>query len=665
MKIQADCGPLGEVVAEKKTDLALPPCGRVAFVDESVELLRKHPALEIFRDNEKRTWVISEERLAKFRQAFNLSPFQDSGTTDTNDKSTDQTLFDKMSHYTPAASLSLDGYGVEVAGILREGDDIQELCSPALLRKIGATEYAEYIERQSNDLDSDNDDYEEETRLINDFLRTVEVLRVTIKSPQGLEIERAISGELLLEECNKQLHEAAIAGRDKVGQRSRVGQLQIDNLHQPEFLDIRALSPSQREITFNKIDLSEIPLDWIKEEVQGKRRVILFEDSTQGFAVINNGSNIFLHSDSAEMQKAINLYSINNDDYPLDLFKNSYNRFISMLRNGSAIKVHHLQKEIEPGSDSSEVKAVAHAIISEGSELYVKSTRTSRGQLIINVRPDEWARPRILSDSPEVGEFLDQLAEVASTDEAQPAFLAGSVQKKLACIGSLTNFLASLIDRMEAPIVERAIPVMRLKTEDGGEKIEFRMILQGDETLTVRGNYAKASLNDVAGNISIGANSRKTKDTIKMLYEQELASTHSPEQISQKTETTYDQLIAVAEHLGNSFADSLRHERLGGRNNMNDFAVDICPVWNSASSRIEFHLLEIQYRYGYTGLMNVEPEMAKDVAEYKAHTEERLGREAAEADKKRELFSTQQRLKKLLGILSTGSKDPKGSHSAD
>jgi hypothetical protein len=657
---EARQGPRGETSAEigeqSEGRLALPQHAVNSVVDEAAEILEQFPVLALFRDQEKKTWAITEEKLAEFRTLAEISARPNSNT---NEAGPDFPLFDRQSRYNPATSASFNGCGFEVVGLLRDNDYIPALLSPALLRKLGATEYAELSEKSAEE-SSAEPNYVLETQLDQRFREEVDVLRVQIKPPEGIEVDRAMSGEDLLRDCTKLQSEGIRAGRDKVGQRARVEQLEIQDLHQPDYADIRALTPTQRVFTFSQTDLSGLPLEWLKECPADGKRVILFEDSTQGFALVRDGERSFLHSDNHALQTAIGLRDIAKGDCPADLFDNNLEDFLTNLRRDNSFKLHHLERQLQPGSASEEVSAAARAIISDGSELYVKSTRTAGGQLIVNIRPDELARPRILSDSPEVGDFLFKLAKDASGGKDLPQVLAAYRDKKLACTASLTDFLVALVERMEAPIVERAIPAMRLRTENGDEKIEFRMILQGDDTLEVTGHYAKASLNDVAGNISIGGYGRRTKEAIAGLCKQELGTIYHDERILGKIDETYNQLLSVAGRFGNTFAKSLREDKLGGRNNMRDFAVDICPVWNPEKHSIEFHLLEVQYGYKYAGLTQVEPEMAHNVGDFRVRLEERLRSEAAEAKSRRE---SRVKMRLFEQLFSGATKDP-GSGSA-
>jgi len=272
------------------------------------------------------------------------------------------------------------------------------------------------------------------------------------------------------------------------------------------------------------------------------------------------------------------------------------------------------------------------------------------------VRPDALNGPKILSDSPEVGEFLCKLVSdtaMLADKEIWHPLQTELAEKRLACTATVVDFLASLIGHMKAPIVERAIPAMRLRTESGREKIEFRMILQGDETLTVAGHYAKASLHDVAGNISIGGYGRRTRDAIEGLYRQELGAHYHEERILKKIDETYNQLISVAEELGNKLAKSSKEGSLSATRSMNDFAIDICPVWNKERDSIELHLLEIQYGYASSGLTQVEPQMAANVANFKARTDARRRIEDAEAKARR--MDKQRKLLFELGFKNTDS----------
>ena len=165
---------------------------------------------------------------------------------------------------------------------------------------------------------------------------------------------------------------------------------------------------------------------------------------------------------------------------------------------------------------------------------------------------------------------------------------------------------------METPIIEEEIPVARYTTKLGVEKCEFRAIFQGLDTPELVGSYAKASLKDIAANISIAGRGRHTVQVIRGIMQQRLEGKYDQTEINSRATKTLERFEQSVTQFATDFAD-----KLSTITPLKDFAVDVVPTWNTETDDIDFYLLEVQYAYGYEGLRAVAPGTAAQVTSFK------------------------------------------------
>ena len=90
-----------------------------------------------------------------------------------------------------------------------------------------------------------------------------------------------------------------------------------------------------------------------------------------------------------------------------------------------------------------------------------------------------------------------------------------------------------------------------------------------------------------------------------------LKDTHDQATINRRATETLKRF----EHSVTEFARKFSQE-LQANVAMNDFAVDIVPVWNADKNDLDFYLLEVQYVYRHAGLTQVDPAAAKRVEDF-------------------------------------------------
>jgi hypothetical protein len=139
--------------------------------------------------------------------------------------------------------------------------------------------------------------------------------------------------------------------------------------------------------------------------------------------------------------------------------------------------------------------------------------------------------------------------------------------------------------------------------------------MQGHDELKLVAHYAKASLSDIAANISLGGRGRATKQVVRGIFQQQLAGVMPQEEINQRAGESLSKLTTMAETFAREFAKEV--VKSGVTRSLNDFAVDICPVWDAEAQDLRYVLLEVQYGYAFEGLRHISPEKADEVQEFK------------------------------------------------
>lgn len=218
-------------------------------------------------------------------------------------------------------------------------------------------------------------------------------------------------------------------------------------------------------------------------------------------------------------------------------------------------------------------------------------------------------------------------------DDDLSKFNKNMARNSVSSHGSVECFLAKALERMDTPIVEGEIPVTRLETKLGSEKAEFRMIMQGRDSLSLVAHYAKSSLHNIAANISLGGHARSSQQVVRGIFQQKLKSKVSQDEINRRAGESFSKLQHVAERFGQEFAEKLAHSNSPRR--LVDFAVDISPVWDEQAQDLRFFLLEVQYGYAFQRLRSISPSKAQKVQEFKeALAEERRAKQRNKAQQR-------------------------------
>lgn len=446
-----------------------------------------------------------------------------------------------------------------------------------------------------------------------------DIVSLQVTPPQGIEIDRSVAGDRLLSRIIPVKNERLRSIADKVAQRNLLSAFSKSEIEQPKYLDARAVNPPDSCVEFHHVSFSNFPVKKIASTPKSAKKIWVFEDCRQGFAVVSDGKRQYVHSENTIARELIRKHKLQSGARSGDAFSIRLDRFLTELSERSEYRVCLLRPS--PHLESERLK-LARSILEYDGEVFVKSSRSSDGILVLQVTGRKGHEPVIQSDSVEVGELLKQyLLQIESVSLAKSG---GSVElferlvvtedtKAVRKRSSMEGFLEKALSCMEAPIVEDAIPVARFAVPQGVEKVECRLIFQGTERVELVGHYVKASPNKVAANIACGGHSRRTFDVMYGLHNQHLEGSVPPDEIDRRAARSFERLQEHASRFARACADHYR--QLMPQRPLCDFALDICPVWDQQRGTLRFFLLEIQFTYGYSGLTTAVPMVAGPTAE--------------------------------------------------
>ena len=493
-----------------------------------------------------------------------------------------------------------------------------------------------------------------------------------LAAPKSIPLDRSIVGDALVERLTPIRNEIIRALADKVAQRNLVATVQDVGLDQPRYIDARSLTPPDAFVEFRHPSFDAFPIEEIARTPVTVKRLWIFEDCRQGFAVVSDGKRQYAHSENPLVRGLISTHKLEAGLCSKRGFSARLARFLEELSAHEEYGVCLLRRT--PSLYERRL-GVARSVLAHPGEVYVKSSRSSDGILVLRVRGGAREDVIIQSNSQEVGELLkqhllslDSLRAVSSRRELG-VLERVALHDQLLTIrkrATMEGFLERAMSCMEAPIVEESIPVARLLTPEGAEKVECRLIFQGEGEVELVGHYAKASRNEIAANLSCGGHSRRTNEVIYGLHMQRLADVLPQAEIDRRVEDSLSRLRESGIKLARACATHYR--QLVPSRPLRDFAIDCCPVWDNERGTLRFQFLEIQFTYGYSGLFMTEPPvigpiredfMAQRIMRFKGGLEN----EETTLDKIRRIQENLETLREHLGLRG-GVFDQQPRHSA-
>lgn len=439
-----------------------------------------------------------------------------------------------------------------------------------------------------------------------------------LNTPHASKIDRAVDPEDNALDACKALEDTIQKFVDKAGQRATTETLHHTGIYNPRYQDIRMINPPPNIIHCKDIDISSVPTaDEIIETVEnapGENHIWIVENEVQGFVVVHEDNDLYVRSLNNAISGDINFAGASCDDNPpsLNERKDALREFFELLKNRSQLSMAFLAKEQPSPYDPQQV---VQEIQAHPTPLFIKGTRTSGGALVVRHTRLPTGESILESDSPEFGNSLSitlqSLKRTLSFSDAN-ASLTNQLLPNFLSRCSSAGTLKRILGHMETPIIEEEIPVARYTTKLGIEKCEFRAIFQGSDTPELVGSYAKASLKDIAANISIAGRGRHTVQVIRGIMQQRLEGKYDQTEINSRATKTLERFEQSVTQFATGFAD-----KLSTVTPLRDFAVDVVPTWNTETDDIDFYLLEVQYAYGYEGLRAVAPGTAEQVTSFK------------------------------------------------
>ncbi len=565
-------------------------------------LLLEHPELSkyFWKDNR---WFVSDQRFRDFLTSFNIPPLPvnpnppkadifEITRPDYNQNFLTHSLHNAFKLVTPSASI--------------DPQSVIDSLSYDLSESFGFLA-TELVQREEPPI---------ENREHSSVINGCEIFLYRLAGTNTAIIDRSTTPEFTTREALESARDGVLRHTDKVAQRTRAAKLSATGVLNPRYQDLRLINPPSHVVTCNDIDLNSLPeasdiIETIKK-APGSRHLWIIENDTQGCVIVHDTDKLYVKTANPIIAKdaaiAAKITGFSTQSTLKEQEK--YLRiFLKLFRTEQNFAMTFLAEK-EP--QSIDTKSLAAEIQSHETPLYIKGTRSSGGQFVVRHRRGPTGESILESDSSEFGRSLAQTIESVKKYQIMPRFMQDTFLPKFQCKCSSTGMLQKILKEIETPILEEEIPVARYTTKVGREKCEFRAIFQGIESPQLVATYAKASLKDIAANISIAGRGRHTVQVIRGIMQQNLSGTLEQAEINTKAAQT---LKRFEETVGN-FARQFTAE-LTDPTKLQDFAVDTVPVWNEQTQNIDFYLLEVQYSYGYTGLAAVDPEASSRVTMFK------------------------------------------------
>ncbi len=406
---------------------------------------------------------------------------------------------------------------------------------------------------------------------------------------------------------------------DKVEQRRLCERAEI--FRNARYLDIRRVfTDSSAPVTYDFVPetFEGFPIDEIIDNI-GERHSYILENMTHGFRVLTSKKGISITGRSDLVKEvSAETASIRDPRERLETFLNRLCERGYTLRKSGSGRIGIDQRE-----------KVVDAIMNHPNNLYIKDARSGGGYLVVRVRRD--GEETILeSDSEEFEQMLEEMrgeygraermieafggfgeANCDDGEESKQGILSVNRDKKRRCDVNnprrvLEYMLGSLnpwSDRwIENPIIEEEMPYELVE----GNRVELRMICQRVDGRFVVTDYAKVSNNSVSANISLGGNGEFTDIVVEKILKRRMQGYDTDklygvmDELKDRTERFAE---AVYEH--NSSLEMYAERRVPM-----DFAIDLLPIWDKEKGELDFGFLEINYSYGFKGLVENEPIVA-------------------------------------------------------
>ena len=552
-------------------------------------------------------WVITDQRFAACLKELGLTPTAPSPSPPPTD-------FFSQSRQAYAGNEIITVPGASLKRVrpcdLKPGDEVTDCISAHVRDALGISPSEDLFDLEESIAPTTTE--KEVSWKINDY----EIFLYQISEPDAEPIQRPQCREHFIKQINRALHDRHLQKTDKVGQRVITDMLQETGIRNPRYQDARFLNPPEKIVEFNAIAPASLPSaddiqQKVREEPSGKH-IWIVEDDSQGFIIVHNNQELYIESSNPAIKVEAIALGLNKKEENPKHFTAQFTplrTFLRMVSQCNSFKLAFLAQEQPIPYDTA---AFANDIAAHPGTVYVKSTRTAGGQLILRHRRASDGQLVLESDSLELGRLLSVTLDSLKAHDKLPPRLANRSIGKFLDRCSVTGMLKHALKFMETPIVEEEIPVAKYRTKAGIEKCEFRAIFQGREEVELVASYAKASLKDVAANISIAGRGRHTVQVIRGIMQHNLKDTHDQATINRRATETLKRF----EHSVTEFARKFSQE-LQANVAMNDFAVDIVPVWNAEKNDLDFYLLEVQYVYRHAGLNQVDPAAAKRVEDFR------------------------------------------------
>lgn len=568
-------------------------------------LLLEHPELSQYFWQDNR-WIVSDKLFNEFLKSLDISLIQEPipaeadifnvSRPDYDQNFATHSYSNKFKRVTPSASITYD--------------DVINTLSYDLCESFGF--HATELENSPCTWIEPTVETEENSWIINGC----EIFMYRLVGTHTDGINRDMNTEDATEIAIKGARDATLRHTDKVAQRVIATRLSSSGILNPRYQDLRMINPPKHVIVCDQINTLSLPsatdiIDTINKEPD-TRHLWIIEDDTQGFVIVHDHDELYVTTSNISIHRDASFAGVLQSSTQSELYERqqALREFLKMVQQKQDLSMAFLAKQQPQSYDTT---ALVTEIQSHPEPLYIKGTRTSGGEFVVRHKRLPTGKSILESDSPEFGYSLSISINSLKSCLKNPPAWQKQILPKFISRCSTSGTLGKILWQMETPILEEEIPVARYTTKAGIEKCEFRAIFQGLESPELVATYAKASLKDIAANISIAGRGRHTVQVIRGIMQQNLSGTLEQAEINKRAAQTLKRFEDTVSNFAEQFAAELIETT-----RLKDFAVDVVPVWNEEKQDLDFFLLEVQYAYGYKGLTAVDPDSATRVATFKS-----------------------------------------------
>ncbi len=314
------------------------------------------------------------------------------------------------------------------------------------------------------------------------------------------------------------------------------------------------------------------------------------------------------------------------------------NEFLNNLKDDE-YKIHRLATKHDNRFNKDDLSNLTAKILNHDKNLYLKEANSGGGHNIIRLthtdsgyvfESDSEEFTEVMSDFTERYAEYEEEKNSITTRLARPNIVAHEkfiFSKRLDALEKILDENNKTSVQLEFVLSQYHHPVLEEEIEYetyNSNRAELRVITQQAKNKSQYFHYMKVSENAVSANISLGGKGELTEVVLKSMYmnrgyDQASADkqiTLDLDYIKDKSIELQNILIDRRDHMN---AQEIKQNR---NKNPQNIAIDLIPTWNESENKLNYTFLEINFEYGYKGLIDLDIDSAKKVYQLEKHFKE-------------------------------------------